>query len=121
MAHREGPFLQEKFDHRQHVKFAWTVLHERGPLEAQAAVSDEIRRFAAIRAPGKYHETLTAFWVTLVAHTVSINDEPDFDRHLAQFPILVDKRAPWRHYSEELLATSAAREAVVLPDRVPLP
>ena len=39
------------FDHRQHVKFAWTVLGEHPVDDAEAVVSEEIRSFADIHAP----------------------------------------------------------------------
>ena len=42
---------------------------ELGADEAGAAVADGIRRFAAARGQDRlYHETLTRFWVRIVAH-----------------------------------------------------
>jgi hypothetical protein len=86
MTHREGPFNRRSFDHRQHVKFAWSVLEELSLAEAMEVVRSEIREFAAINAPGKYHETLTQFWVHLVAHTRSRGEvNSDFEEHLVDF------------------------------------
>jgi hypothetical protein len=120
--HPEGLFRATPFDHRQHVKFAWTVLSERPLGEAQAVVADEISRFAAINAPGLYHETLTQFWVRLVAHTRE-HSRPgtDFDTHVARFPILSDKSAAAKHYSRQLLDTPEARNRFLSPDLLPLP
>lgn len=42
MAHEEGPFSRQPFDHRQHVKFAWSVLEELSVAEALEVVSSEI-------------------------------------------------------------------------------
>ncbi len=70
MAHPEGPWEQSLFDHRQHLKFAWTLLGELPVEAATTVVADEIRAFADVHAPGRYHETLTRFWVKLVAHSV---------------------------------------------------
>ena len=72
MAHPEGPWRQSAFDHRQHVKFAWTVLGELSVEAARKTVADEIRAFADIHAAGRFHNTLTRFWVDLVAHTRSV-------------------------------------------------
>ncbi len=120
--HDEGPFRTAPFDHRQHVKFAWTVLGERPVDEAAELVAREISRFAAANAPGRYHETLTRFWVRLVAHTRSVDDEPvDFDTHLARFPVLLDRGAPRKHYSAAVLESPRARETFVRPDLLPLP
>ena len=108
--HREGPFVAEPFDHRQHLRFAWSVLAEApGPL-GETIVSEEFRDFAAVAAPGRYHETLTRFWVRLVEHTVEQARYPnDFDQLLVDFPILVDCRAPLRHWSRDTLWSDRAR------------
>jgi hypothetical protein len=63
MAHAEGPFGTHRFGHRQHVRFAWTVLGEHEVEAAERIVTTEISAFAEINAPGLYHETLTRFWV----------------------------------------------------------
>ena len=121
MTHCEGPFRQGRFDHRQHVRFAWTVVRESGVDEGERLVSNEIREFAAQRAPGKYHQTMTTFWVRLVAHTLAADGSGDFEEHLSRFPILLDKRAAWRHYSDGVLTSGAARARFVDPDLNPLP
>ena len=122
MTHVEGPFNSEPFDHRQHVKFAWAVLVDMPVSEAGDFVGLEIREFASIHAPGKYHETLTRFWVRLVAHTRDagvVGD--DFDGHLARFTILMNNNAQKHHYSPTVLASERARREFVEPDLLPLP
>jgi len=122
MAHLEGPFNRRPFDHRQHVKFAWTVLSEAPEAEAVRIVSSEIREFAQLHAPGKYHETLTRFWVHLVAHTrVDAAPGEDFDEHLVRFAILTDKDAQSHHYSPAVLGSDRARTHWVEPDLLALP
>jgi hypothetical protein len=121
MPHAEGPFLKDRFDHRQHLKFAWTVLGEHGTEVGERIIADEIRSFAEINAPGLYHETLTRFWVRVVAHTRANGEFDDFDSHVEHFPILMDKRAPWQHYSAELLDSSSARVQYLMPDLRPIP
>jgi len=120
MDHPEGPWRQAVFDHRQHVKFAWTVLAE-SPDSALSIVADEIRRFADVHAPGRYHETITQFWVKLVAHTRAAGPDADFQTHVARYPVLLDKEALTRHYSSGALGTAQARSVFVEPDLVPLP
>jgi hypothetical protein len=122
MSHPEGPWQQPVFDHRQHVKFAWAVLGERPVEDAATAISGEIREFADVNAPGRYHETLTRFWVELVAHTRAVGGEiNEFAAHLSRFPVLMDKSAPRKHYSEQLLFSPEARSNFVEPDLRPLP
>ena len=109
------------FDHRQHVKFAWTVLGE-SPRSAPSIVADEIKLFADVHAPGRYHETITQFWVTLVAHTREVaREDSDFDTHVASFPVLLDKSTLGRHYSGAALGSEQARSVFVEPDLLPLP
>ena len=79
-------------------------------------MSKEIRDFAAVHAPGKYNQTMTSFWVRVVAHTLAVDDSGTFDEHLIRFPILLDKRAAWLHYSHEVLTSDRARERFVTPD-----
>ena len=122
MAHAEGPFVRRPFDHRQHLRFAWAVLSEFGTDGAIEVVGSEIRAFAALRAPGKYHETMTQFWVRLVAHTRSIDGDPgDFDAHLRRFPILLDAAAPARHYFAAVLSSNEAARAIRPPDLLAIP
>ena len=121
MAHPEGPWRQSAFDHRQHVKFAWTVLAE-SPDSSPSIIADEIRRFADVHAPGRYHETITQFWVRLVAHTrAAAGEATDFQTHVTRYPILLDKTALTKHYSSGALGAAGARSVFVEPDLVPLP
>jgi len=122
MPHPEGPFCQDPFDHRQHLKFAWSLLREGTVKSATAIVTDEISTFAALHAPGRYHETLTQFWIRLLAHTrAHDNNATDFDAHLCRFPILLSKQAPSRHYSPAVLDSPTARRSYVPPDILAVP
>jgi hypothetical protein len=90
--------------------------------EAIKVVSAEIREFASIHAPGKYHETLTQFWVHLVAHTRAHGAiDAGFDEHLARFPILMNSHAQLLHYSSVVLASELAQKEFVEPDLYPIP
>jgi hypothetical protein len=120
--HPEGPWEQAVFDQRQHLKFAWSVLCELPVETAKTVVTDEIRSFADVNAPGRYHETLTRFWVKLVAHTRSTEDGgSDFSAHLARYPVLLNKQAPENHYSRALLGSPGARIAFAELDLRPMP
>jgi hypothetical protein len=120
--HREGPSIAKPFDHWQHVRFAWSALGENPGPPGETIVADEIREFADIAAPGRYHETLTRFWLHLVEHTVEHARCPhDFDELLVEFPVLLDKTAPLRHWSSDALWSSKARADCLEPDLAPLP
>jgi hypothetical protein len=122
MGHPEGPWEQSVFDHRQHLKFAWTVCGELPVEAAKTVVAGEIRAFADVYAPGRYHETMTRSWVELVAHTRSSDvSGTEFSDHLVRYPVLLDKGAPQKHYSPALLSSPEARSAFVEPDLRPMP
>lgn len=112
-----------EFHHRDHVRLTWLVVTRTGVETAAATVSDGIRRFAAHHGQtAKYHETMTQFWVSLVAHHVQAYPSAgSFDGFIAKFPMLLDKSLPFRHWERETLLADEARAGWVEPDRVPMP
>ena len=114
--------MQSRFDHRQHLRFAWTVLGELPPEEAVRFVATEIHDFADAHAPGKYHETLTQFWVSVVEHTRSVGvGASEFEDHLERFPMLLNSSLARQHYSATVLASETAKETFLPPDLAALP
>jgi hypothetical protein len=112
-----------EFRHRDHLRLAWLQVRRLGPEKAAEAVAEGIRRFAAAHgADGKYHETMTRFWVRVVAHmSAARSDIRDFDQFLSVFPMLLDKNLPFRHWQRETMLSPAARAAWVEPDILPMP
>lgn len=112
------------FDHQGHLRAAWLLL-QRHPLpEAIERTCDGIARLAArLGAPGKYHRTLTEVLVRLMAEADAVAPARDFARFLHHHPALLqDARSLLaRHYSPERLASEAARQRFIAPDRLPLP
>jgi hypothetical protein len=116
-AHAGAPRL----GHRQHLRLAWLVIRAEGPEAGGDRVARILRGLAERHGEGdRYHETLTRFWVRLVAHAVEV--EPgidDFDAFLDRFPLLLDRSNVGRHWSAEAL--ESARSAWVEPDVLALP
>ena len=112
-----------EFRHRDHLRLAWLQVRRLGPEAAAEAVAQGISRFAATHgATAKYHDTMTRFWVRIVAHMAEARpDIDDFDRFLEAFPSLLDKSLPFRHWERETMLSPAARLAWVEPDVLPLP
>lgn len=125
-----------EFRHRDHLRLAWLAVRRHGGDAAEDVVATGISRFAqqsvgpihtAATARNHshgplYHETMTRFWVRLVAHAVS--DRPEivnFDEFLAAYPLLLDKNTPLRHWSRETMFGAEARAAWRAPDLVALP
>lgn len=98
------------FNHTGHVRLAWLYL-ERHPFdEAVARTCAGIRAYAThLGAAHKFHRTITEALMHLL-------------RMHGREAVLADAGALLaRHYSPQLLASSAARDGFVPPDREPLP
>lgn len=91
------------FDHAAHIRLAIDCLVETQSIdEATARIAGILRGKAdAAGAPEKYHETVTQFWMKMVAR-------------------LLDKNLPNAYYSPALLGSEAARTGWVEPDLKPL-
>jgi hypothetical protein len=87
-----------EFHHRDHLRLAWLAVRRHGGA-AEEFVTKGVQRFAEHHSHGPaYHDTMTRFWVRLVAQAVSHRPEiADFDDFLAAYPLLLDKNAPLRH------------------------
>ncbi len=109
-------------DHRAHLRFAWSVLDESEDVEeASRVVSLTIRHVADLAGnPGKYHETVTVFWIRLLIHLRDrYPDVADVERMLEVHPEAADPALPRRHWSD--LDNPRARATWVEPDLLPIP
>ncbi|HXM56541.1 MAG TPA: hypothetical protein VOB72_14190 [Candidatus Dormibacteraeota bacterium] len=111
------------FHHRDHLRLAWLAARRHGGQAAAGIVAAGIRRYAEAHGHGAaYHETLTRFWVALVAHAAERHaGVDDFDRFLDVHPALLDRQLPLRHWTREALFAAPARAAWCEPDVLPLP
>jgi hypothetical protein len=111
------------FHHRDHLRLAWCLIRRSGLQAATVTISDGIRRFADHHGQsGKYHETLTQFWVRIVSHLIDTRpDVTAFPRFLEAYPHLLDTSLPYRHWTRETMQSQAARAQWVEPDLLALP
>jgi hypothetical protein len=107
------------FPHRDHVRVAWLTLRERTFEEALPAFCRDLRAYAAAKgAQGLYHATITWAFFALIAERF-VRDET-----FAQFAgrngdLFAKEPSPLdRYYTARRLASDAARERFVLPDRL---
>jgi hypothetical protein len=69
-----------------------------------------------------YNETMTRFWIRLVAHVRDVKGPlVGFDGALELVPPLLDKSLPFKHWTRELMFSPEARERWVEPDLRPVP
>ena len=111
------------FQHRDHLRVTWLVVRRHGRAEAETRITEGIQHFAARHGhAAHYHDTMTRFWVRLVAHAVASRPEiEDFDAFLAAYPMVLDPSLPFRHWRREAMFTPEARAEWKEPDLVQLP
>jgi len=104
-----GTLPKEQMDHRAHIRLAMIL------RDSPARAAGILRSYTAmVGQAARYNETLTLFWMKLVALQRGSLDE------LMRSP-LADPSLPSRHYSDELLWSDEARARWVEPDLRPLP
>ena len=112
-----GEIANQDFHHRDHLRLAWIQIRRLGLRRALEAVTAAIRQFAAGHGHGdRYHETMTRFWLLVVAMGISRHSTLAFDELLAVAPHLLDKNLPYRHWSRERMGSEDARQRWVEPD-----
>jgi len=117
-----GHLPAAEFHHEDHVRATWLCIEKYGEERAGAKVAAGIRAIAAAHGIAeRYHETITTVWVRLIAHHRALDPTSDFDVFYAHARGLSDQKLPERHYSRDVLFSSAARAAFVEPDLRPLP
>ena len=115
-----GEIANEDFDHTSHLHVAWAYLAESSSVEQAASkMRHTLRRFAAAAGrPQKYHETITLFWVNLLAY--ALTREKRLEEFVGANPQLLEKNFPLAYYSAERLFSDEARTSWLEPDLKPL-
>lgn len=111
-------FHPSEFRHYQHLTVAlWYVWHL-SPEEATTKMTTGIRRLAETYGKMGYHETITLFWLRIVANFVAEHGQNNSLTAIANALIdnCNDKDLIGQFYSAELLATDKAKAEWVAPD-----
>ncbi|HEX6547365.1 MAG TPA: hypothetical protein VF134_01320 [Candidatus Dormibacteraeota bacterium] len=112
-----------EFRHRDHLRLAWLVITRHGLGTAMDVIPRGIQRFAQSRGHAAlYHQTMTVFWLRLVAHAV--DNQPQIDRFedfLEAYPLLLDPGLPYKHWSRQAMFSDEARTGWKEPDLAALP
>ncbi|MBI3369507.1 MAG: hypothetical protein HY021_13990 [Burkholderiales bacterium] len=118
-----GEVRPEDFHHREHLRLAWACLQAEHTDPACDRMCAAIQAFAQRAGkPGKFHLTLTQFWVRLLAGVRrSHGATAELADVLPAHPELLDSATPLAYYSADRLWSDAARLAWQAPDLRPLP
>ncbi len=120
-AFEDGMLDVDAFDHEAHVYVAWLYLEELPLLDAIARFCAALKNLTTkLGVPGKYHETVSWFFMMLIAERrqhVASRDWFSFRRANSD---LFDRNDSIinRYYSKDLLGSKQARESFVLPDKL---
>ena len=118
-----GTATATEWDHPAHLRaFAHLLEVEGSAAAAYERMRSLILAHNARVSPngehGRYHETITRYYVAAVA--TALADEAESGRPALDRPE-VDREAPLRHWSRDLLLSEEARSTWVPPDLLPLP
>ncbi len=114
-----GNFDAATFNHRARVYVAWCYLQQCDLPESIRQFTAALRRFAkSIDQPGKYHETISRFFMILVAERRVGPAAHDWYRFEQDNPELLRQGGELlrRYYSQAVLDSERARRQFVLPD-----
>lgn len=119
-AFENGVIDPDAFDHVAHVYVAWLYLERFTLLEAIAKFDAALRRLTvSLDIPGKYHATITWFFMLLIAERRNAVPDSDWFRFRRDNDDLVsDGKVLQRYYDSETLASDRARQSFVLPDKL---
>jgi len=113
-------FDPDDFDHEAHVYVAWQYLQEVDMLEAIRRYRLTLKRLTAkLGIPGKYHETMTWFFMVCITECLATTDDaadwPGFRQANPQL-FLRNPGIVSRYYSGERLNSELAQRTFLLPD-----
>jgi hypothetical protein len=111
-------FDVETFDHSAHVYVAWQYVRHFDLIEAIVRYRDTLKRLtASIGIPDKYHETITWFFVILIAERARLAPGQSWDAFHQTNPDLFNRQPSVirDYYAEATLRSDEARKYFVLP------
>ena len=116
-----GRIDAEMFDHEAHIYVAWLYLDQYPVLKATQRYMNSLKRITAdLGIPGKYHETITWFFMFLIDERRRVSTSDDwfsFRRKNEDLFARGEQSILSQYYQPETLASDSARRSFVLPDR----
>ena len=114
-----GQIEPEHFDHEAHVYVAWCFVTQFALSDAIARFDNALRRITRkLGVPGKYHATITWFFLVLIAERARSNESWKTFKARNLDLVRESKATLELYYSIERLSSGAARDQFVLPDRI---
>jgi len=123
----ECAILLEEWDHKAHLRVAWTYLRRHGLEGATERMRAGIRRFNASKGVEDgldrgYHETLTVAWLKIVDAVMRVHGpEADATAFLEKHTQLHSKALLRLYYTRDRFLSWDAKRRFVEPDLAPFP
>ena len=114
-----GEIDADRFDHEAHVYLGWLYVRELGITQAISRFDAALRRLVVLLGrDGKYHATLTWFFLLLINERAESDEPWQIFRRRNDDIVSGGKKILARYYTNEHLFSDRAREQFVLPDKL---
>ena len=123
VAFEAGDIKAEEFSHEAHLFVAWSYLQCGNLQTSTLRFTTALRRLVTkLGVPGKYHETVTAFFMIVIAERKQLNPPANWVEFKEQNPDLFKGAKTFlsSYYTKERLDSDLARKQFLLPDRIPI-
>lgn len=120
-AFEAGTFDPKLFSHEMHIRVGWVYVCCFPRAEAIERFAAKLKAWAtALGIPGKYHESITWFYMLIIDERQSEQSATTFEEFIAKNADLISGKPTIleRYYRAETLKSAHARNHYVLPDRL---
>ncbi len=111
-------FDPEGFDHSAHMYVAWSYLKDHDLATTSMRYRATLKRLTRkLGVPEKYHETVTWFYLTIIAERMECQKQVDWQAFVARNADLFARNPSLirKFYADDVLASERARRSFVLP------
>ncbi len=108
----------EQFDHAEHVHVAWIYLNQFDLTKAISKYTAGLKNLTAhLGVPGKYHETITWFYIILISERRTRDHSKNWNEFCESNQDLLCYRPPvfTHYYPKEIIDSALARQQFILP------
>ena len=108
----------ETFNHAAHMFVAWSYLLKYDLATSIQRYRETLQRLTRkFGVPGKFHETITWFYMIVIAERMADQDDDNWQDFVSAHPDLFTREPSLisRFYSDELIASDRARQTFLLP------
>ncbi|KAK2180499.1 hypothetical protein NP493_440g02008 [Ridgeia piscesae] len=113
------------WDHVAHIRMAWNYIKENGKDKATPLIVQGIKNYNEQnkdQISRGYHETVTQFYIHMIADAVSRSDDTDSTfSDFIETNNLMDRQLLYEYYTDELINSDAAKLTFIVPNKKDLP